>query len=133
MDSGRKNQTGIQALHVTQIQVVFCISCEAADHLLPHSINVPELLAYVEWFTLFWAVPEANHNLYKVSHLMEGNRCLSSIIPIRNIVPSVHLIPLVGDAIPQEWKSSTILDDCSHFLLNSFLDICTYCLFNKIH
>ena len=133
MDSGRKNQTGIQALHVTQIQVVFRISCEAADHLLPHSINVPELLAYVEWFTLFWAVPEANHNLYKVSHLMEGNRCLSSIIPIRNIVPSVHLIPLVGDAIPQEWKSSTILDDCSHFLLNSFLDICTYCLFNKIH
>jgi hypothetical protein len=133
LDSGRKNQTGIQALHVAQIRVVFCISREAADHLFPHTINVPELLAYVEWFMPFWAAPEANYGLYKVSHSMMGNSRLSSIVPIRNIVQSMHLIPLVGETIPHEWNSNMILDNCSDFLLNSFSDVRTYCLFNKIH
>jgi hypothetical protein len=133
LDSGRKNQTGIQALCVAQIHVVFCISREAADHLFPHTINVPELLVYVEWFTLFRAAPEANYGLYKVSRSMMGNSHLSSIVPIHNIVQSVHLIPLVGETIPCEWNSNMILDNCSDFLLNSFSDVCTYCLFNKIH
>ena len=133
LDSGKKHQTGIQALCVAQIWVVFCISCEAAHHLFPHTINVPKHLAYVEWFTPFWAMPDANYSLYKISCSMMGNSHMSSIVPIHNIVQSIHLIPLVGENIPWEWYSSTILDNCSSFLLNSFSDICTYCLFNKIH
>ena len=133
LDSGRKNQTGIQGLRVAQIRVVFRISREAADHMFPQSINVPELLAYVEWFSPFRAVPEANCGLYKVTRSMLGNNHLVSIVPIRNIVQSIHLIPLVGETIPREWSSSTILDNCSSFLLNSFSDVRTYCLFNNFH
>ena len=133
LDSGKKHQTGIQALCVAQIWVVFCISCEAAHHLFPHTINVPKHLAYVEWFTPFWAMPDANYGLYKISCSMMGNSHMSSIVPIHNIVQSIHLIPLVGENIPWEWHSSTILNNCSSFLLNSFSDIHTYCLFNKIH
>ena len=130
LDSEKKNQTGIQALHVAQIQVVFCISHEAAHHLFPHTINVPKHLAYVEWFTLFWAMPDANYSLNKILRSMMGNSRMSSIVPIHNIVQSIHLIPLVGKNILREWHSSTILNNCSSFLLNSFSDIHTYCLFN---
>ena len=133
LDSRKENQTGIQALCVAQIRVVFRISCEAAHHLFPHTTNVPEHLAYVEWFTPFWAVPDANYGLYKISRSMMGKSRVSSIVLIRNIVQSIHLIPLLGENIPREWHSSTILDNCSSFLLNSFSDIRTYCLFNKIH
>ena len=133
VDTGRKNQTGIHALRVAQIRVVFCIRREAVDHLFPHPVNVPELLAYVEWFTPFRADPEHNYGLYKVSRSMLGNSRLSSIVPIHNIVQSVHLIPLVGETIPRDWNSSMILDNSAYFLLNSFSDVCTYCLFNKIH
>ena len=53
LDSSRKGQTGIHVLRAAQIRVVFCISREAANCLFPCSINVPELLAYVEWFSPF--------------------------------------------------------------------------------
>lgn len=95
-------------------------------------IPVPEVLAYVEWFSLFRAGPEANNGLYKVTRSTQGNTRLASIVPISNIVQSIHLIPLVGRAIPPDWNSSTILDECSTFLVNSFSDIRTYCLFDEL-
>ena len=124
---------GLHALCVAQIHVVFHISREAVNHLFPHSINVPELLAYVKWFSPFQPTPNANYGFYKVSCTILDNSCLTNIVPVCHVVQSIHLIPLVGDTIPRQWSSTTIFDNCSSFLLNSFSDLRTYCLFNNLH
>jgi hypothetical protein len=117
-----------------QVRVVFSISHTASDLLFRDRNHAPELFAYVELFSPFRPLPEANHKLYKVTRLQtQGNTRVASIVPINNIVQSIHLFPLVGEAIPRDWTSSTTLDNCSSFLVNSFSDIRTYCLFNELH
>lgn len=112
---------------------MFSISRAAAELLFPCGIYAPEILAYVEWFSPFRPAPEAHHKLFKVTRpLTQNNRCLASVVPINNIVQSIHLLPLVSGAIPREWTSNTIYDECSLFLVNSFSDIRTYCLFTEL-
>ena len=84
---------------------------------------VPQHLVYIEWYTRFSAIPEYNHLLYKVSPLQDQNGGrICSIIPLVNIRRSVHLIPKFGPSAPREWTSSTVLDLCRSFYVNSFTD-----------
>ncbi|KAF8326774.1 hypothetical protein F5887DRAFT_899535 [Amanita rubescens] len=132
--NGGRDQMGIRALRVAQIRAVFSISRTAMNLLFPQSIYVPEIFAYVEWFSPFRPVPEANHKLFKVVRsLTRNNNRLTSIIPVNNIVQSIHLFPLVAGSISRAWNSQTVLEECSSFLVNSFSDIRTYCLFNELH
>ncbi len=82
----------------------------------------PQHLAYVEWFTPFSANPEPNSKLYKVARALHGNSRIVSIVPVTSVVQSIHLSPLPGPAIPLDWSSQTILDECRNFLVNSFSD-----------
>lgn len=86
-------------------------------------VVIPQHLAYVEWYTLFGAAPEANHLMFKVSPTMTSTGDhVSSIIPVANIYCSVHLFPKFGPAAPQGWTSSSVLDCCQTFYVNSFTD-----------
>jgi hypothetical protein len=58
--------------------------------------------------------------MYKVSRALQGTSRLASIIPVSRIEQSLHLIPLPGSYILREWHSSTILEHCQTFLVNSF-------------
>lgn len=61
----------------------------------------------------------------------DGTRS-ASIIPVSNITQSIHLIPLVGNTIPCEWSTGAIvLEECHTFLVNSFINLPTYLLFNQ--
>lgn len=84
---------------------------------------IPEHLAYVEWYTPFGQAPEANHMMFKISPSMTGSGDhVSSIIPIGNICCSVHLFPKFGPVVSPEWTSSSFLDLCQTFYVNSFTD-----------
>jgi hypothetical protein len=85
--------------------------------------EVPEHLAYVEWYTRLLDNPEPNHLMYKISPQKDrdgSNMC--SIISLANIRRSVHLFPKFGAFAPQEWSSSNVLDRCNTFFVNDFTD-----------
>ena len=85
--------------------------------------NFPhEYLAYVEWFSAFSQNPEPNHELFKISRSFKNEQRLASIIPVNNIRQSIHLFPSYGPIVPQEWSSSSVLDKCRTFFVNSTTD-----------
>jgi hypothetical protein len=85
--------------------------------------EIPQHLAYVEWYSPLPNNPERNHLLYKVSPQKEPDGShICSIIPVANIRRSVHLFPKFGPFAPQEWTSNNVLDLCNTFFLNDFTD-----------
>jgi hypothetical protein len=83
-------------------------------------------LVYVEWYTKFPRNPEPNHLMYKIS--LERDRAsapgngISSIIPLTDVVRSVHLFPVFGPFAPVEWTSCNVLDRANTFYVNPFTD-----------
>lgn len=81
----------------------------------------PQHLAYVEWFTPFTNA-HPDHGLYKVSRELRGHDRLASVIPVSSLERSCHLLPDFGPVASREWTSSTVLDECPAFFVNSFAD-----------
>jgi hypothetical protein len=113
-----------------QIRVVFSVNKLIWQDLYRDGpvLSPPEHLAYVEWFMPFRAEPERNSKMYRVSRALQGASRLTSIVPVSRIDQSLHLVPLSGSSIPRKWHSSTILEHCQTFLVNSFSDRRTYLL-----
>ena len=85
--------------------------------------EIPQHLAYIEWYSSLPDNSEPNHLLYKILALKEAHGTyVCSIIPLANICHSVHLIPKFGAFAPQEWTSSNILDLSNTFFVNDFTD-----------
>ena len=84
----------------------------------------------MEWFTPFQANPESTTGLYKVSCAIQDDACIAGIVPVSNIAQSIHLALLPGRNIPLEWTSTSVIDQCHSFLVNSFMDKHTYILFH---
>ena len=117
------------AYRVAQIRVVFSMN-QAAQSYLFQTRPPPDYLAYVEWFTPFRREPEPMSGMYRVARSYLDNFWLVEVIPLTNIVQSIHLIPLPGENIPRSWRSSTILEECLKFVVNPFTDQRTYLMFN---
>ena len=110
--------------HIGRIRVVFSLPDCFFPIMFSNGAEVPQHLAYVEWYSPLSDNPEQNHLLYKVSPQKEpdGTR-VCSIIPLANIRHSVHLFPKFGPFAPQEWTSSSnVLDLCNTFFVNDFTD-----------
>ncbi|KAG2096645.1 hypothetical protein BD769DRAFT_1631430 [Suillus cothurnatus] len=121
VNEGDGGITGVHGYCAAQVQVVFTLTNQASNVLFLTGTKQPTHLAYVEWFTPFQQ-PELHHGLYKVSRLIRHGEHLASIIDVSDIRRSIHLIPNFGAVAPREWTSSTVLDCCSTFFVNSFSD-----------
>lgn len=107
---------------LAQIRVVFSLPKRSRVAIFGDRTDIPEHLAYVEWFSPFKSAPEANSLLYKVNRSLDqdGHR-ISSIIPVSAIRQTLHLFPLANRTISDSrWTSTNVLDMCNLFLLNSF-------------
>ncbi len=60
--------------------------------------------------------------MYKISRRVINGKQRSSVIPIKLIRQSAHLIPAFGPVAPLDWKSSTVLDTAPEFYVNYFPD-----------
>ncbi|KAJ4470135.1 hypothetical protein J3R30DRAFT_3808633 [Lentinula aciculospora] len=118
---------------VARVRLVFTIPEKISKTLfadIPEK-DRPHHLAYVEWFTSFPSNPDPNHRLYKVSHCeVEGGR-LASVVDIQRLVRSIHLFPRFGRVANQNWISSSVLDECKSFFVNSDSDRHIYQLFAR--
>lgn len=118
---------GVQGLRIAQVRVVFSVPPRAVASLF--RIPPPQHLAYVEWFTPFAAVPDHDSGMYKVQRSLRNGERQVSIVPVSQIVRSVHLLPRFGPVVPRDWTSSTVLDRAPAFFVNPFLDRHTYVTF----
>ena len=119
------------AYGIAQVRVIFSINKTAAKLLFGERNLPPHHLAYVQWFTPFQANSEPKTGLYKVSHLIQNNDPVVSIVPVSNIAQSVHLSPLPGCPMPRDWTSDIVVEKCDNFLVNSFSDDQTYLFFHN--
>ncbi|KAJ7342729.1 hypothetical protein DFH08DRAFT_1011044 [Mycena albidolilacea] len=103
------------------IHVIFTLGQHHLRHLFLPGVVPPKHLAYVEWFSPF-TTPELDHLMYKINHSLKDGERLVSIVPVGNIRRSVHLLPKFGPVAPAAWKSSTVLDQCKTFFVNSMTD-----------
>ncbi|RDX49827.1 hypothetical protein OH76DRAFT_1350331 [Lentinus brumalis] len=128
INDGTGGPSGVQGYHIGRLRLVFRLSDAARKQLIPDVID-PGPLAYVEWFTPF-TQPDPVHGLYKVSRERDRDRSLiASVVEVKNIRRSCHLFPAIArrdGIIPREWTSSTVLDCCEDFWLNSFSDMHMY-------
>jgi hypothetical protein len=110
---------------VGRIRAVFSMPPKTHQRIFPGGIT-PIHLVYVEWYTRFPRNPEPNHLMYKIS--IERDRSsasghgIGSIIPLSDVVRSVHLFPAFGPFAPINWTSSSVLDHASTFYVNPFTD-----------
>lgn len=111
----------IVGYRVGQIRVVFSLPA-SVQAIFPSHVQIPQHLAYVEWFKKFEALPDANHGMYKLSRSFINGDRLASIVPVANVQRSVHLSPKFGPIAPRDWTSSNVLDKCTVFFANSFSD-----------
>ncbi|KAG1894947.1 uncharacterized protein F5891DRAFT_960765 [Suillus fuscotomentosus] len=109
---------------VGQVRVIFSLPPKSLQLLFPPTVNIPPHLAYIEWFTPFPPALDRNNGLYKLSRLV-----VASIVPVGDIVRSIHLIPKFGDSALREWTSETVLEDCNTFWVNSYIDRHTFSIF----
>ncbi|KAG1907987.1 uncharacterized protein F5891DRAFT_1220716, partial [Suillus fuscotomentosus] len=112
----------IQGYRVAQVRVIFSIPEKHHTSLFPSHILIPKHLAYVEWFSPFTGTSERNHGMHKVSRSYENGEQLVSIISVKDIRRSVHLIPKFGRSAPRDWTSSNVLELCRDFFVSPFTD-----------
>ncbi|KAJ7787065.1 hypothetical protein B0H14DRAFT_3095490 [Mycena olivaceomarginata] len=107
INDGTGRMTGVSGYHVVQIHIIFTLGQHQLRHLFLPGVVPLKYLAYIEWFSLF-TMPEPDHLMYKVNRsLKDGER-------------------LFRPVAPATWKSSTVLDQCTTFFVNSMTDCHIY-------
>ncbi|KAI0258067.1 hypothetical protein BC834DRAFT_799640, partial [Gloeopeniophorella convolvens] len=119
-DSGVRGVPGIDAcLRPARVRALFTI---------PERLGTDTgLLAYVELFTRL-GPRDAPTGMFQVAPSTRNRRRHSYVIRVDDIVLPCHLVPKSSppSAWPRRWKTHTVLDDASQFLVNTHVDLHTY-------
>ncbi|KAF8998031.1 hypothetical protein BDQ17DRAFT_1391788 [Cyathus striatus] len=111
INDGTGINTGTDGYRIGQVRLIFSLTETTKSYLFTSTTEVPQHLAYIEWFTKFSPEPDPKHLF---------------IISVANIHRSAHIFPKFGPVAPEEWTSSNVLDKCNVFYVNSFTDAHLY-------
>ncbi|THU84840.1 hypothetical protein K435DRAFT_822599 [Dendrothele bispora CBS 962.96] len=118
----------LDGMRIGRVRAIFSIPDEKTDRLFPPNVSPPGLLAYVEWFSNFTRVPDTASGLYRVKKQLNSDGTPSAaVVPVSAIKRSIHLFPKWGGPVPANWTCENVLDECTTFYMNPFLDLRTYC------
>lgn len=104
---------------VAQVKTIFTLPQRIVNMCAP---NLPQYLAYAEWFTDFADSPRPNHDLYIVKHALINGHRRASVISLDHIHRSIHLFSKFGSHAPREWTHDNVLGLCDTFYVNSLSD-----------
>ncbi|KAF8986396.1 hypothetical protein BDQ17DRAFT_1259683, partial [Cyathus striatus] len=126
----KESISNTEGFKVGCVCIIFSLPPKLWSQTFHNGSDNPEHLAYVEWFSDIPDEPHPSHLMYKISPKKDkdGDR-LGEIIPVERIQRSVHLFPKFGAFAPVQWTSSTVLDLCDTFFINSFTDKHMYRIF----
>ncbi|KAG8919803.1 hypothetical protein FRC02_001369 [Tulasnella sp. 418] len=134
-EQGQAEVTGAKGLRVAQVRVVFKVPHEICmAYLGPHEAHWPGYLVYMEWFSRLKQSPERDHRMFRVTQEQEDRERPegAAVIDITSIVRSCHLIPQffydspVSKSPAKNWTSQNVLEECTSFFLNNFLNQQSY-------
>ncbi|KAJ7134198.1 hypothetical protein C8R44DRAFT_729685 [Mycena epipterygia] len=114
--------TGTNGYQIAQVRVVFTLPARIVKSIFPVGVQPPKYLAYVEWFSPFTWEPERNCLMYKVSRTEKEGERMASIVAVKDIRRSIHLLPKFGPVTPPDWRSSNVLEKCPVFFANPWTD-----------
>ncbi|KZV74632.1 hypothetical protein PENSPDRAFT_572729 [Peniophora sp. CONT] len=111
-------------LRIGQVRLIFSISETAKETTFADKAgDVPDRLAYIEWFSRKPAHPASKHHgLYCVERSAIEQDRLVSILPIDRIKRSVSLFPCFGKELNPTWTKDNVLEKCTKFFINPFSD-----------
>jgi hypothetical protein len=79
---------------VAQVRCAFSLPAKAVKTWFSRGGEIPQYLAYIEWFTPFASLrPGRSHQMYKISRSKKQGKQQASIILIELVRQSAHLIP----------------------------------------
>ncbi|KAG1763412.1 hypothetical protein EDD22DRAFT_979391 [Suillus occidentalis] len=122
INNGTGQSVGVEGYRVGQIWAIFSMRERDAQFLFPPTHQPPKHLAYIEWFRPFSSTPDPRHGMYKITCLVHSGERVASIIPVSNIVRSIHLIPKFRPVAPCHWTSNNVLEECDTFFVNCYID-----------
>jgi hypothetical protein len=119
---------------VAQVRAIFKLPPRVAEEFFPsgQGTDSPQHFAYIDWFTPFSAQPLSDSKFYKIWRCYQYHdtppHCThdGTVIDVRSIYCSAHLIPQFGRSTPQEWTAFDVMDQCKTFYVNCFTDRHTY-------
>ena len=99
-----------------------------AIFVLPDHYPYRSPLAYIEYFTPF-TTQRPNVDMFLVKRLWVGGKRDCAVISVESIRCSCHLIPVFGKEVILTWMYEDVLERCSTFYVNSYLDADTFQFF----
>ncbi|KAH9910186.1 uncharacterized protein B0H18DRAFT_896397, partial [Fomitopsis serialis] len=129
--------TGLQGTRVGRLRVIFQLPKTIRDPTTNLDMEAPEEwaqegpLAYVEWYGKLGSTANPVHMMYDVNKLPlpSNGKPQGDVVPLSSIRQSCQLIPRFPSpsssdslerSVPDDWKSDTVLDCASKFVLNNW-------------
>ena len=124
-------------LRAARVRIMFSIPEHwLSDKRVPIDIQkkIPKRLAYVEWFSRFQS-SDSHSGFYQISKELDlSGNLRSDIIPLHSLIAAAHLIPKypsINTIDRKALSSHNILDNCSHFYLNTYRNQNSFLLFRQ--
>lgn len=96
-----------------------------AERTFSSNHELPGALAYIEWFTIP-RTKHVTHKMYPVSHSMINGVREASVVEVSSIVRFCQLYPKFDERADRVWTSNNVLEHCTDFFVNNWLDHHTY-------